>query len=112
MADPVSTLKTKTNSGLFHRPPVGIIDTTLRDAQQCLWATRMTTPMMLPIADRMDGAGFDMIDFMAPVTFDVCVRYLRENPWEWAPTDAAEVHQHAVARLYAQQEPGWVQPRV
>lgn len=63
---------------------VGIIDTTLRDAQQCLWATRMTTPMMLPIADQMERAGFDMIDFMAPVTFDVCVRYLKENPWERA----------------------------
>jgi oxaloacetate decarboxylase alpha subunit len=66
------------------RQSVGMIDTTLRDAQQCLWATRMTTPMMLPIAERMDRAGYDMIDFMAPVTFDVCVRYLNENPWERA----------------------------
>ena len=75
---------TATPSSTPSRRRVGVIDTTLRDAQQCLWATRMTTPMMLPIADRMDGAGFDMIDFMAPVTFDVCVRYLRENPWERA----------------------------
>jgi oxaloacetate decarboxylase alpha subunit len=63
---------------------IGIIDTTLRDAQQCLWTTRMTAGMMAPIADTMDRAGFDMIDFMAPVQFDVCVRYLRENPWEKA----------------------------
>ena len=63
---------------------VGVIDTTLRDAQQCLWATRMTTEMMLPIAERMDQAGFEMIDCMAPVQFDVCVRYLMEDPWEKA----------------------------
>lgn len=63
---------------------IGIIDTTLRDAQQCLWATRMTAGMMAPIAATMDRAGFDQIDFMAPVQFDVCVRYLREDPWEKA----------------------------
>lgn len=63
---------------------IGIIDTTLRDAQQCLWATRMTAGMMDPIARTMDEAGFDMIDFMAPVQFDVCVRYLREDPFEKA----------------------------
>lgn len=63
---------------------VGIIDTTLRDAQQCLWTTRMTAGMMAPIAKVMDRAGFDQIDFMAPVQFDVCVRYLREDPWEKA----------------------------
>ena len=63
---------------------IGIIDTTLRDAQQCLWTTRMTASMMWPIAEQMDAAGFDMIDFMAPVQFDVCVRYLKEDPWEKA----------------------------
>jgi len=63
---------------------VGIIDTTLRDAQQCLWTTRMTAAMMLPIAESMDRAGFAMIDFMSPAQFDVCVRYLKENPWEKA----------------------------
>ncbi|MBP5856520.1 hypothetical protein KAJ83_05845 [Marivibrio halodurans] len=63
---------------------IGLIDTTLRDAQQCLWTTRMTTGMMMPIADRMERVGFEMIDFMAPVQFDVCVRYLNEDPWEKA----------------------------
>lgn len=63
---------------------IEIIDTTLRDAQQCLWTTRMTAAMMLPIAEAMDQAGLAMIDFMAPVQFDVCVRYLKENPWEKA----------------------------
>lgn len=64
--------------------PIGIIDTTLRDAQQCLWTTRMTASMMEPIARKLDDAGYDIIDFMAPVQFDVCVRYLKEDPWEKA----------------------------
>lgn len=75
-----TTVKTASRS----ERTIEIIDTTLRDAQQCLWATRMTAGMMLPIAEAMDEAGFAMIDFMAPVQFDVCVRYLKENPWEKA----------------------------
>ncbi|MBI2526045.1 MAG: pyruvate carboxylase subunit B [Candidatus Rokubacteria bacterium] len=59
-----------------------VVDVTLRDAHQCLWATRMPTAMMLPIVERMDRIGFKAIDLMGAVTFDVCVRYLRENPWE------------------------------
>ncbi|MBY0533159.1 MAG: pyruvate carboxylase subunit B [Xanthobacteraceae bacterium] len=73
-----------TGTAAQSRRTIEIIDTTLRDAQQCLWATRMTVGMMLPIAEAMDEAGFAMIDFMAPVQFDVCVRYLKENPWEKA----------------------------
>ena len=61
---------------------IGIVDTTLRDAQQCLWATRMTTPMMLPIAEQLDRVGFDAIEVMGAVHFDASVRYLGENPWE------------------------------
>ncbi len=74
MSNQTGTLPTANRS-------VEIIDTTLRDAQQCLWTTRMTAAMMAPIADAMDHAGFAMIDFMAPVQFDVCVRYLKEDPW-------------------------------
>ena len=58
------------------------MDTTLRDGHQCLWATRMTTAMMLPIADKLDRAGFQIIDLMSGVQFDVAIRYLKENPWE------------------------------
>lgn len=72
------------DEGAPSQPTIGIIDTTLRDAQQCLWTTRMSAAMMAPIAETMDRAGFDQIDFMAPVQFDVCVRYLREDPWEKA----------------------------
>ncbi len=55
---------------------------TLRDAHQCLWATRMTTAMMADIAPRLDRAGFEAIDLVGGAVFDVCVRYLREDPWE------------------------------
>lgn len=61
---------------------IGVIDTTLRDAPQCLWATRMTTPHMLPIARKMDQAGFEQIDLAGAIQFDVCIRYLKEDPWE------------------------------
>ena len=61
---------------------IGVVDTTLRDAHQCLWATRMTTAHMLPIADMMDNIGFERIDLAGTIQFDVCVRFLKEDPWE------------------------------
>ena len=61
---------------------VSLIDVTLRDAHQCLWATRMTTAMMGEVAADLDGAGFEAIDLVGGAVFDVCVRYLREDPWE------------------------------
>ncbi|MFI4995646.1 MAG: pyruvate carboxylase subunit B [Hyphomicrobiales bacterium] len=64
------------------RKTIRLIDVTLRDAHQCLWATRMTTAMMADIAPRLDRAGFEAIDLAGGAVFDVCVRYLRENPWE------------------------------
>lgn len=64
------------------RKPLRISDTTLRDAHQCLWATRMTTAHMLPVAPILDEAGFEAIELAGGAVFDVCVRFLRENPWE------------------------------
>lgn len=61
---------------------IGIVDTTLRDGQQCLWATRMSTAAMMPIAQELDDAGFIAIEVMGAVQFDAAVRYLQENPWE------------------------------
>jgi oxaloacetate decarboxylase alpha subunit len=59
-----------------------LIDTTFRDGQQSNWATRMRTAWMLPVAEAMDEAGFAAIDSIAQVQIDVCVRFLKENPWE------------------------------
>lgn len=61
---------------------INLVDTTLRDGQQCLWATRMPTSAMLPIAEALDSAGFSAIEVMGAVQFDAAVRYLQENPWE------------------------------
>lgn len=61
---------------------VKITDTTLRDAHQSLWATRMKTEDMLPIADKLDNAGYYSLEVWGGATFDVCLRYLNEDPWE------------------------------
>ena len=61
---------------------IEFVDATLRDGHQSLWATRMTTPQMLPIAPLLDEAGFYAVDLMGTVQFDACLRYLREDPWE------------------------------
>ncbi|MEO8080863.1 MAG: pyruvate carboxylase subunit B [Caldimonas sp.] len=60
---------------------LGFIDVTLRDGHQCLWATRMTTAMMTPILSTIDRAGYDYVNILGGAVFDVCVRYLHENPW-------------------------------
>ncbi|MBI4200706.1 MAG: pyruvate carboxylase subunit B [Chloroflexi bacterium] len=62
--------------------PLGITDTTLRDGHQSLAATRMRTEDMVPIAAEMDSAGFHSIEVWGGATFDVCTRFLFEDPWE------------------------------
>lgn len=62
--------------------PVKITDTTLRDAHQSLWATRMRTEDMLPILADIDEAGFFSLEVWGGATFDVCLRFLGEDPWE------------------------------
>lgn len=59
-----------------------ITDTTLRDAHQSLIATRMRTRDMLPIAEQLDKVGFFSIEMWGGATFDSCIRYLNEDPWE------------------------------
>jgi len=62
--------------------PVHITDTTLRDAHQSLWATRMEIGDMLPILPMMDSVGYWSIEAWGGATFDSCLRFLDENPWE------------------------------
>ena len=61
---------------------IRITDTTLRDAHQSLWATRMRTDDILAIAEKIDAAGYYSLECWGGATFDVCMRFLRENPWE------------------------------
>ena len=62
--------------------PVYITDTTLRDAHQSLWATRMEIGDMLPILEKMDSVGYWSLEAWGGATFDTCLRFLDENPWE------------------------------
>ncbi|MDY6800911.1 MAG: pyruvate/oxaloacetate carboxyltransferase [Bacteroidota bacterium] len=59
-----------------------ITDTTLRDGHQSLWATRMRTDDILGIIDTIDAVGYYSLEVWGGATFDVCLRYLREDPWE------------------------------
>ncbi|HHY17008.1 MAG TPA: pyruvate carboxylase subunit B, partial [Firmicutes bacterium] len=61
---------------------VGITDTSLRDAHQSLLATRMRTEDMVPIIDKMDQVGFHSMECWGGATFDSCLRFLNEDPWE------------------------------
>ncbi len=61
---------------------VGITETVLRDAHQSLIATRMTTEDMLPIIDKMDQVGYHSVECWGGATFDACLRFLKEDPWE------------------------------
>jgi len=59
-----------------------ITDTTLRDGHQSLWATRRRTDDILGIIDTIDAVGYYSLEVWGGATFDVCLRYLREDPWE------------------------------
>lgn len=59
-----------------------IIETALRDAHQSLLATRMRTRDMVPIAEEMDKVGYFSVEAWGGATFDTCIRYLNEDPWE------------------------------
>ena len=64
------------------KKPVKIVETVLRDAHQSLLATRMTTDQMLPIVDKMDKVGYYAVECWGGATFDACLRFLKEDPWE------------------------------
>ncbi len=57
-------------------------DVSLRDGQQSLLATRVRTEDLLPAAEKLDKAGFWSLEVWGGATFDVCLRYLKEDPWE------------------------------
>ncbi len=62
--------------------PLGITDVILRDAHQSILATRMRVEDMLPIAEKLDQVGFWSLESWGGATFDACIRYLGEDPWE------------------------------
>jgi pyruvate carboxylase subunit B len=61
---------------------ITVTDTILRDAHQSLLATRMRTEDMLPICDKLDQVGYWSLEVWGGATFDACIRFLKEDPWE------------------------------
>ena len=59
-----------------------VTEVVLRDAHQSLLATRMRTDDMLPICDKLDKAGFWSLEAWGGATYDACLRFLKEDPWE------------------------------
>jgi len=64
------------------KKPLGITDVVLRDAHQSLFATRMRLDDMLPIAAKLDEIGYWSLETWGGATFDACIRYLGEDPWD------------------------------
>ena len=61
---------------------VKFTETVLRDGHQSLIATRMTTDEMLPILETMDQVGYHSLEMWGGATYDACLRFLDEDPWE------------------------------
>lgn len=61
---------------------IKVTDTTLRDGHQSLWATRMRTDDMLPIIEKLNQVGYHSLEVWGGATFDVCMRFLDDDPWE------------------------------
>ena len=64
------------------RKTLGITEVVLRDAHQSLFATRLRIDDMLPIAEKLDRVGYWSLESWGGATFDACIRYLGEDPWE------------------------------
>jgi len=65
-----------------NKKPLGITELVLRDAHQSILATRMRIDDMLPIAEKLDQVGFWSLESWGGATFDACIRFLGEDPWE------------------------------
>ncbi len=78
---------------------VAITDTTLRDGHQSLIATRMRTRDMLPIAEKLDSVGFFSLEVWGGATFDVCIRFLNEDPWDRLRSLAEEIRETPLQML-------------
>lgn len=67
---------------MTERKPIRITSTEFRDAQQSLLATRLKTEDMLPILETMDRVGYHCVEMWGGATFDACIRFLGDDPWE------------------------------
>ena len=79
---------------------VKICETVLRDSHQSLIATRMTTDEMMPVLKQMDEIGYHAIEAWGGATFDACLRFLNEDPWERLRRIRAEVKNTKLQMLF------------
>ena len=79
---------------------VKITETVLRDSHQSLIATRMTTEEMLPILEKLDGIGYHSLEAWGGATFDSCMRFLNEDPWERLRKIRAQVKNTKLQMLF------------
>ena len=70
------------NTNAKNSKKIEVTDVVLRDGHQSLIATRLRTEDMLPICEQLDAAGFWSLEIWGGATFDACVRFLKEDPWE------------------------------
>jgi pyruvate carboxylase subunit B len=80
-------------------PAVRITDTTLRDAHQSLYATRLRTEDMIPLAQAIDECGFFSVEAWGGATFDTCIRFLNDDPWERLRSLKAELKHTPIQML-------------
>lgn len=66
----------------MEKKPVKIVETVLRDGHQSLAATRMRISDMLPALEQLDNAGYYALEAWGGATFDSCLRFLNEDPWQ------------------------------
>ncbi len=79
---------------------IKITETVLRDSHQSLIATRMTTEEMLPILEKLDGIGYHSLEAWGGATFDSCLRFLNEDPWERLRTIRSHVKDTKLQMLF------------
>jgi pyruvate carboxylase subunit B len=80
-------------------PAVKITDTTLRDAHQSLYATRLRTEDMIPLARAIDECGFFSVEAWGGATFDTCIRFLNDDPWDRLRSLKAELKHTPIQML-------------
>lgn len=83
----------------MEQKPVKIVETVLRDGHQSLAATRMRMKDMLPILDQLDNAGYYALEAWGGATFDSCLRFLNEDPWERLRTLKKHLHKTPIQML-------------
>lgn len=83
---------------------VEITETVLRDSHQSLIATRMTTDEILPILPEMDEIGYHSLEAWGGATFDACLRFLNEDPWERLRKIRDKVKKTKLQMLFRQRE--------